>query len=68
MEGFLTKTHCDRCGDLLKKGRALSMFSDECLCFCCKKMERKNIQFDEAVAKEMAEIKKGNRLFAECCG
>lgn len=60
MDKFFSQHHCDRCGGSLKAGRIMSMYSAECLCLACKEAERKRDDYQEALAADHREIRKGN--------
>lgn len=60
MDKFLSQEHCDRCGASLAKGRIMSMLNTECICMDCKKKERLDPLYEEAVKAELEEVKKDN--------
>ncbi|WP_410496814.1 gamma-glutamylcyclotransferase [Cellulosilyticum sp. ST5] len=60
MDKFLSQKNCDRCGASLAQGRIMSMLNKECICLKCKKKEKQDPLYEEAVKAELKEVKKGN--------
>ena len=60
MDKFLSQKNCDRCGALLAKGRIMSMLNTHCICLKCKKKEKQDPLYEEAVKAQLKEVKKGN--------
>jgi hypothetical protein len=54
--------NCERC---LKETNitTMSMFNTQTICMNCKKIEREDPRYDEAVKADHEEIKKGNYNF-----
>jgi len=54
--------NCERC---LKETNitTMSMFNTQIICMNCKKIEREDPRYDEAVKADHEEIKKGNYNF-----
>lgn len=63
MDKFFKQTNCDRCGKPLTKGRTMSMLNTECICMECKTKEKLLPEYQEAVERELEEVKKGNLNF-----
>lgn len=63
MDKFLSQKHCDRCGNDLKCGRTMSMFSPECICLECSDKEKLDKDYKKALEADREEIKKGNYNF-----
>ncbi len=60
---FFEATHCDRCGELLDKGRIMSMFNTQVICMKCKEQEEMRDDYKKAVDAIREEEAKGNRNF-----
>lgn len=63
MDNFFKQPNCDRCGQSLKNGRMMSMFSTDCLCPDCIEAERRHPDYPQAVAADHAAICSGNFNF-----
>jgi len=63
MDKFFNQKYCDRCGGILKDGRIMSMFNDQCICMSCKEKEMKDPEYGKAVKADHEEIRKGNFNF-----
>lgn len=63
MDDFFKKKFCDRCGKPLTNGRTMSMFNTDCICMECKKNEKENPRYKQAVQAELSEVMNGNYNF-----
>jgi len=48
-ETFFGKTKCDRCGSVLRFGRIMSMYNEDCICMRCKAQEMQRPDYKKAV-------------------
>ena len=55
--------NCQRCQKQTNGVTIMSMFNTQVICMDCKKGEKENPRYDEAVEKDIQEIKKGNYNF-----
>ena len=60
--GGISGTHCDRCGQPANT-RTMSMFNTQMICMPCKKLERENPRYQQAVEAELQAVKSGNYNF-----
>jgi len=55
--------NCQRCQKPTNGVTIMSMFNTQVICMDCKKTEKENPRYAEAVEKDIQEIKKGNYNF-----
>jgi hypothetical protein len=63
MDEFFTKKFCDKCGEDLKNGRAMSKFNTDCICMSCSDKEKQDPDYESAVKADNEQIKQGNYNF-----
>ena len=59
----MNQENCDRCGQPTNGMTIMSMFNTQIICIKCKGAERQRPDYNDAVAADVAEIKKGNYNF-----
>jgi len=60
----MSVANCQRCGNPTNGIIIMSMFNEDIICMSCKKEEKNNPQYKQAVDADVAEIKKGNYNFS----
>lgn len=54
MSDYPTKAECERCNEP-SSSKIMSMYSEEWICMDCKQEETKRLDYEEAVARDVAE-------------
>ena len=54
MSDYPTKAECERCNEP-SYSKIMSMYSEEWICMDCKQEETKRVDYEEAVARDVAE-------------
>jgi len=60
MDTFFTQPNCDRCGEIIKGTRIMSMYNTDCLCSSCKELETKRKDYALVREAEINQVRKGN--------